>query len=61
MPLNCSPPFRAEGHERNDGDSRMRILPFKAHIIVYAIEGQIVLVMRIRHGREDWQASPLGD
>ena len=53
--------FPRSGHERNDGDAGMRILPFKAHIIVYVIEGQMVLVMRIRHGRENWRASPLGE
>lgn len=33
----------------------MRIHPFEAHIVVYTIEeGEGVLIVRVRHGHEDW-------
>ncbi|NEI73591.1 type II toxin-antitoxin system RelE/ParE family toxin [Rhizobium lusitanum] len=41
--------------ERVEIDPPVRIHPFKAHLIVYRIaEDETVLVIRIRHGHEDW-------
>ena len=41
--------------ERHEISPPVRIHPFKAHLVVYRIieEGSI-LVIRIRHGHEDW-------
>jgi toxin ParE1/3/4 len=37
-------------------ESRVRVRPFGAHIILYEIQDESVLILRIRHGHEDWQA-----
>jgi toxin ParE1/3/4 len=42
--------------ERNEIEPSVRIHPFKAHLIVYRIEGdETIFVIRIRHGHEDWE------
>ena len=33
----------------------IRAHTYGAHVIIYAIKNDTVLVLRIRHGREDWQ------
>lgn len=38
----------------------VRIHPYRAHVIVYRLDGADVLILRLRHGREDWYASPTG-
>lgn len=39
--------------------SGIRIHPFRSHLIVYRIENDgEVLIVRIRHAREDWAAEP---
>ncbi|TFF17870.1 type II toxin-antitoxin system RelE/ParE family toxin [Jiella endophytica] len=44
--------------EREELSPPVRIHPFKAHLVVYVAEsGTDILVIRIRHGHEDWQAS----
>jgi len=41
--------------ERNEIEPPVGIHPFKAHPIVYRLEGdENILVVRIRHGHEDW-------
>ena len=41
--------------ERNEIEPPVRIHPFKAHLIVYRVEGnEKIFVVRIRHGHEDW-------
>lgn len=41
--------------ERFELSPPMRIHPFKAHLIVYRVEGDgSILVVRVRHGHEDW-------
>ncbi len=43
--------------ERHEISPPMRIHPFKAHLVVYTIaEGGNVLIVRIRHGHEDWSS-----
>jgi toxin ParE1/3/4 len=38
----------------------VRAHPFKAHLVVYEVEDdQNILILRIRHGREDWVSDPL--
>lgn len=33
----------------------VRILRYKAHLVIYEVRDQVV-VLRVRHGREDWLA-----
>jgi len=40
--------------ERAELPPAVRVHPFKAHVIIYQIEGDGVSIIRIRHGREDW-------
>ncbi|HVY33313.1 MAG TPA: type II toxin-antitoxin system RelE/ParE family toxin [Caulobacteraceae bacterium] len=47
--------FPKAAGERTEIDPPVRILPHKAHLIVYLIEDRDdVLILRIRHGSEDW-------
>ena len=42
---------------REEIDGSVRAFPHQAHVIVYEIdEGGDILVLRIRHGHEDWVA-----
>jgi toxin ParE1/3/4 len=47
--------------ERTEIVPPVRIHPYKAHVIVYVIEEEDVLFLRVRHGREDWSGQPVGD
>jgi len=43
--------------ERYELSPPMRIHPFKAHLVVYRIEGDGgILIVRVRHGHEDWSS-----
>lgn len=44
--------------ERDEIDPPVRIHPCGAHLIVYRLEGPDVLIIRIRHAREDWSRNP---
>ncbi|OZA61452.1 MAG: plasmid stabilization protein ParE [Sphingomonadales bacterium 39-62-4] len=39
---------------REELDPPVRAHPFKVHIIVYDETEEGVLILRVRHGREDW-------
>ena len=42
--------------ERDEIIPPVRIHPYGSHLIVYVVEsGRDVLVIRVRHGHEDWQ------
>ena len=41
--------------ERREIDPPVRIHAYGAHIIVYLVEADGALILRIRHGRENWQ------
>ncbi|WP_439472546.1 type II toxin-antitoxin system RelE/ParE family toxin [Brevundimonas sp.] len=45
---------------RTEFEPPFRIFRFKAHLIVYEEAEEEVLILRIRHGHEDWQADPRG-
>ncbi|NOR64187.1 MAG: type II toxin-antitoxin system RelE/ParE family toxin [Rhodobacteraceae bacterium] len=45
--------------ERLELSPPVRIHPFKAHMIIYQIKGDTVLIIRVRHGREDWLTQPV--
>ena len=45
--------------ERTEITPPVRIHPYKSHLIVYVIDaGNDVLILRFRHGREDWENGP---
>ncbi len=46
--------------ERSEYDPPVRIHPYKAHVIVYQIDADSILVIRVRHSREDWASDPSG-
>lgn len=46
--------------ERTELQQPVRVHPYKAHLVIYRLDGQDILILRLRHGREDWQASPSG-
>jgi toxin ParE1/3/4 len=46
--------FPRLARERLEIDPSVRVHPHKAHVIVYVIEHRDVLILRIRHGHEDW-------
>jgi len=43
--------------ERSELSTRPRVHRFQSHLIIYQIEGDDILIIRIRHGREDWLSS----
>jgi toxin ParE1/3/4 len=47
--------FPRAARERVEIDPPVRAHPYKAHLIVYVIQGSDILIVRIRHSREDWQ------
>ncbi len=36
----------------------VRVHPYKSHVVIYRIEGPDILIIRVRHGREDWMSDP---
>jgi toxin ParE1/3/4 len=46
---------------RADLEPPVRALPHGAHIIIYEIQDDAVVVLRIRSARENWMAAPVGD
>ena len=46
--------------ERREITPPVRVYPHKAHLIIYLTDdGGDVLIVRVRHGREDWQREPI--
>jgi toxin ParE1/3/4 len=47
------------GRERFDLSPPVRVHPYRSHVVIYRIEDDgHVLVLRVRHGREDWLDAP---
>jgi toxin ParE1/3/4 len=46
--------FPKAARERTEIDPPVRVLPHKAHLIIYLIQEHDVLILRVRHGSEDW-------
>ena len=44
--------------ERPEFARPYRIHRFQSHVIVYQIEGDNLMIIRVRHGREDWFSDP---
>lgn len=36
-------------------DTAVRVRRYGSHMIIYAIRQEVIEILRIRHGREDWQ------
>lgn len=45
--------------ERLDVEPPVRIHPYRAHVVIYTVDDLGVLILRIRHGREDWLEQPV--
>lgn len=43
--------------ERHELVPPMRLHPYQAHIIVYVEDGPGVLIVRVLHGRQDWESA----
>lgn len=41
--------------ERAEFTPPVRLHPYKSHVIVYLLDGRGVLVVRVLHGRQDWE------
>lgn len=39
----------------------IRAFPHGSHVILYELEDEGIVILRVRHGREDWLNDPLGD
>ena len=50
--------FPSLGRERPTLGRPVRIHPFVSHVVVYRILDSEILIVRVRHGREDWAAKP---
>lgn len=46
---------------RPDLDRPVRILTYRSHVVIHAVEQDVVRILRIRHGREDWYDNPAED
>jgi len=38
-----------------------RVAPHGVHVVIYVLAEDSVLILRVRHGREDWAEEDLGD
>lgn len=41
--------------ERSEFDPPVRLHPHRSHMIVYVVEDEGVLMVRVLHGRQDWE------
>lgn len=45
--------------ERVEITPPVRIHPYKSHLVVYVVDANNdILIIRVRHGREDWRRNP---
>ncbi len=51
--------FPRAARERVEANPPVRAHPYKSHIVVYTIDQEEILIVRIRHGHEDWLSDPL--
>ncbi len=46
--------------ERLEITPPVRVHPYRSHIIIYLIDNDCdILILRVRHGREDWNNDPV--
>ncbi len=48
------------GRLRTDTKIQVRTQPYKSHVIVYGSGDDEVVILRVRHAREDWINDPDG-
>ena len=53
--------FPMLGAERRNLLQPVRVLPYRSHLVIYTFEDDVVRILRVRHGREDWFDNPTGD
>jgi toxin ParE1/3/4 len=41
--------------ERPEFEPPVRLHPYQAHMIVYIEDGAAILIVRVLHGRQDWE------
>ena len=46
--------------ERREFTPPVRVHRFRSHVVIYLVDAEGPFVVRVRHGREDWEASPGG-
>lgn len=45
---------------RTEYEPALRVATHKAHVIIYEVDGGDIVIVRVRHGREDWRTDPRG-
>lgn len=45
----------AMARQRTELRPPVRVQRYNAHLVIYLIDDEGVLIVRVRHGREDWQ------
>ena len=53
--------YPAAARERLEITPSVRAHPYNSHMIVYVIDGDDVLILAVRHGREDWISDPISE
>lgn len=48
--------FPLIGVERDEVVDGLRSHPFQSHVVLYRVTDELVDIVRVRHGREDWQS-----
>lgn len=41
--------------ERTEFDPPVRLHPYRAHMIVYVVRNKGILIVRVLHGRQEWE------
>lgn len=49
--------FPAVARERDEVSPPVRVHPFRSHLVIYRIDDEGVLIIRLAHGHEDWETS----
>lgn len=52
--------FPQLGPDRPGLNPSVRVLVHRSHIIVYAIDDDLIRILRFRHSSEDWYDNPAG-
>jgi len=48
--------FPQSSPEREGFNRPVRVRPFGSHVILYELRDDVAIILRIRHGHEDWTA-----
>jgi toxin ParE1/3/4 len=49
--------FPRMARERDELNRPVRVHPHASHLVIYLIEDDGILIVRVRHGREDWESA----